>query len=431
MRNFQLIVIGLFLFFIVAGVVVFSTSFRGGGNAGEVPISATVWGTLDASMVTRVINQINLARKVPVTVTYRQIRGEDFDRTLIEAIASGNGPDAIFLSQDLVLRYADKVTPIPFESVSERTVRDTFIQEGELFLTPAGSLALPVLVDPIVLYWNRTIFSNEGVATPPVYWDEFLGLSEKFTKKDAAQNITQSAIPFGEFSNVLHAKEILAGLILQAGSPIVRRTKDGRLDVLLSDRLGFDVTPAESALRFYTEFSNPVKPAYSWNRSLPVSTDAFLAGTVALYPGFASELFTLREQNPNLNFDVAPLPQIRDTTARKTFGMLYGIAVLKSSSHQGGAFALASLFAGNEASGYFEEASGLPSARRDLLAKTPSDAFRVVLYKSALIATAFLDPNPVESKEIFARMIEDVTSGRALVPDAVRQGNSALMHLVQ
>ena len=152
---------------------------------------------------------------------------------------------------------------------------------------------------------------------------------------------------------------------------------------------------------------------------------------MALYPGFASELFTLREQNPNLNFDVALLPQVRDGDVRRTFGQMYGLAVLKSSPNQGGGFSAAVLLAGKDAAAVWEEVIGLPPARRDLLSRAQNDAFRSVFYKSALIAGAFRDPDPDASEAVFRRMVEGVVSGRLRIAEAVRQANAELARLIQ
>ena len=58
--------------------------------------------------------------------------------------------------------------------ISERDFKNTYIEEGELYLAANGILGLPITVDPMVMYWNRDIFSSAAIAAPPSYWDEFL-----------------------------------------------------------------------------------------------------------------------------------------------------------------------------------------------------------------------------------------------------------------
>ena len=45
-------------------------------------------------------------------------------------------------------------------------------------------------------------------------------------------------------------------------------------------------------VNFYTDFSDPVKPVYSWNRSAPESRNAFLAGAAVLTLGIVIQGYT-------------------------------------------------------------------------------------------------------------------------------------------
>ena len=106
---------------------------------------------------------------------------------------------------------------------------NTFIQQAELYLKTDGSLAVPFIVDPLVMYWNRDSFTNAGIATPPKFWDEFTGLNTKLTQKDVNSNIRKSAIAMGEFTNISHAREILGTLFLQSGNPVTYRDTTGAI----------------------------------------------------------------------------------------------------------------------------------------------------------------------------------------------------------
>ena len=106
----------------------------------------------------------------------QEIPAASFDQTLIEALANGNGPDAIIIPQDSIVHYLDKIEPIPYQSFSQSAFKSAYITKAELFLGGNGVLAVPFSVDPLVMYWNRDLFANAGIAEPPQYWDEFLRL---------------------------------------------------------------------------------------------------------------------------------------------------------------------------------------------------------------------------------------------------------------
>jgi len=430
MKIFQIIVLAVFAFSLILAVLIFSgiLPFFNTAPAG-VGGNVLVWGTIPEEFLREPIRTLNEENDRIFTVNYVE-KGEDtFDQELIEALASSRGPDLIFLPQDLLVRHADKVIPIPYENMSVREFRDMFIEEGELYLSGEGIIALPTTVDPLVMYWNRDIFTSASIPAPPQFWDEFLTLAPKLTVKDDAFNIERSTIAFGEFKNVEHAKDIISLLVLQTDNPIVTVGENG-LEVVFAQRLGAIIAPAESAVRFFTEFSNPVKLTYSWNRTLPNSRDAFAAGDLAVYIGYASERARLRSQSPNLNFDIALVPQSRDTSKKTTFGALTGIAVLRSSPNLQTAFHAAFEISGKDFSKSFVDSSFLPPVHRDLLADVPTGLFGEILYTSALIAKGWLDPRPDQTDEIFRAMIENVTSGRATINEAVSRADGEIRNLI-
>ena len=252
-KLFQYVVMGAFIFFIVVGAILFAT-YRSSDKS-VTQISITMWGTLPAadfsSFVSRYFNENELKH----TVKYEEKDPATFDQDLVEAIASGEGPDAIILPEDLIARYRNKIFPIPYATLSELDFKQTYIQEGELFLDSNGVLALPFSVDSLVMYWNRDIFNNASVIKPPATWSEISALVLKMTKKDPAQNITRSTAALGEFRNITNAKEIISALLFQAGTTIVRQNEDGSLQSSLKDNFDAKNSPAVLTLEFFTNFS--------------------------------------------------------------------------------------------------------------------------------------------------------------------------------
>lgn len=428
MTKFQLILTGIFAAFIVIGVLVFSLS-RSGSDV--VVSKVTVWGTMTQNQFGQILKSTGLDQDKTFNITYVEKRAETFDRDFVEALADGAGPDLFMISQASLLKHESRIFPIPYNSFSERDFKNTFIEGSEVFLAPQGVLAVPYIVDPLVMYWNRVLFTNEGLAREPHFWEELYSLTSRLTKKDGALNIIQTTVPFGEFSNISNAKSILSMLTLQAGNPIVsRRSGDGKPVSLLSEKFNFTLAPTNEALRFFTDFSNPSTIYYSWNRSLPISQNFFTAGDSALYFGFASELPAIQKRNPNLNFDVASVPQSRQAKQALTFGNFYGLAISKNSKDISGAFTLAFKLIDKVAMQAMVDTIKLPPVRRDILSSKPVDAYMAVFYDSALKSKAWLDPDPTETSRIFKNMIEELTAGRASIVESVTRANSELQVLL-
>ena len=318
---------------------------------------------------------------------------------------------------------------IPYSSISERDFKVTFIEEAELFLSPDGIYALPLSIDPMVLYYNRNKLSAAGHARPIAYWDEIYAAATDLSKRDNAGNLVSSVISLGEATNIPNAKDIFSLLLFQAGTPITSFV-GSELHSQISTRSD-STSPGISALDFYTQFSNPGKAYYSWNRSLIDAQTYFTSGDSAYYLGFASEFRALKNKNPTLNFSVSAVPQSRVSDRTITFGRLRGIAISRGSTNPGAALSVAIKLISKEAALTLSEILSLPPTRRDLLVNKPTSATLSVLYDAALQSKGWLDPDTKATKVIFSEAIESVTSGRARTLEAIDNASREVDALIK
>lgn len=424
MSNFKIALTAIFGASIIIGLIIFATSKASSTQQANL----LVWGTMDEQAFSVAYKASSISSNKQITVKYVKKDTANFEGDFVEALAEGNGPDVVIMPDDAVYNDRNKLFTIPYKSFSQRDFKDRFIEAGEVFLATDGVVALPFTIDPMVMYWNRDMFSNNLIAQPPQYWDEFNGLITKMTRRDNGATITQTPLAFGEWQNVSHAKEIVALLLMQAGTPISARDANGAHSVL---NVQFDnpVLPSQAAVSFYTQFSNPTSPTYTWNRSLPLSLNMFLSGSLATYMGFSSELFSIQQKNPNLNFDVTYIPQIRKAEKQITFGRMQALALVKQSKQIAAGFTLINALTEPAALKALETITSLPPVRRDLLADKPSDAYRSVFYNAALLSHSWIDPDSVRSTAVFRDMIESITSGRARVGESIGKADEALSAL--
>ncbi len=426
---FQLIVTGVFVVFLLVGVGIFAL-FGGSGRNGGVG-TVSIWGTEDASVMNHVLDDLRTTDKSFQNVSYTQKDTSTYQQDLTNAMASGTGPDLFLVSQDDAHFFANKISVIPYATLAQSTFTTSYVDEGQLFLTPKGTLALPVLIDPLVLYWNKDLFASAGIPQPPQYWSDVLSIAPRLTTLDGTSNVTRSAIALGVWSNIAHAKEILASLFLQAGDSILSTAADGSTQVSFGMApTGSSENPTASALSFYTQFSDPTKLSYTWNRSLPRSADAFTGGTLAMYIGFASDYPTLAARNPNIHFAVSPLPQIQGSATRLTFGELTGVAIARTSGNPNGALIIAQKLSSQTGVSAFVTQSGLPPVRRDVAVDTSASAEQTVFAQSALIARAWLDPDQAATSGVFQTMVESVISGASQSLQAVGEAQQSLQRIV-
>jgi ABC-type glycerol-3-phosphate transport system substrate-binding protein len=424
---FQIILLVVFGALAIAGILIFA--FAVGGGTNNSVGSLTIWGTLDQTAITAVLRQAADNDSSISQVTYVQKDATTYEADLTQALANGTGPDLFFLRDDYATKDAGEVAAIPFNALSQAQFQSTFVDAASPFMALNGVLGVPLLADPLVLYWNKDMLSSAGYASAPQYWDQLFDMAKTISKKNDAGVITRSAIDFGEYQNVENAKDILATLILQAGGQITTLDTANRLEPALVSKSGQASDATQNALRFYTEFADPSKDDYSWNRSLPDAQQAFAAGNLALYIGYASEKSLITRTNPNLNFAAAPVPQIRNAPRTLDTSHVYALAASRTGKNPSAAITAAYLLASAANSQAFSTALGIPSARRDDLS-APAQGDNDLFNKMVITSHSWVDPDPSQTNGIFQAMIENTTSGALLLSDAISRANQALGQLL-
>lgn len=419
-RPFQIALMGLFLGLAVLGLIVFLVF--DGGTSGDERLygdQVVIWGTFDQQVFLSVVEEITRDDKDFNAVQYVEVSEDRFDLELLNAIAEGRSPDLVILPHESLVTHRAKLAPISTKELPARDFRNTFIDGAEVFLLSDGTYALPFAVDPLVMYWNRDVFSSSGLASPPTTWETLVSRTTPATTiTDSNFDILQSAVALGEYRNVNHTKEILTMLFMQAGSTIVEESS-GVYNVTLLQEETNTLNPADAALSFYTQFATPSNQSYTWNRSLPNNRLMFVSGDLGIYFGFGSERDEIESTNPNLNFDMTVVPQGANATIRRGFGAFYGFAIPRASTNKLGAYQVAQVLASENVAVALALRLGLAPVHRTELTRGSNDPYDAVRYEAALTARGWLDPNPTESDNVFRQMVEDVTSGRARVSQAI------------
>lgn len=426
LRPFQIVLLGVFTFMAFLALILLG-GYERTPSVEELAYGerVVIWGTLDDDTFDNVFRNISQEDKAFQVVEYYQFNEQSFDDEFINAIAEGRSPDMIILPSESLVKHRAKLFAIPDEFYPRNNYRNTFVDGAEIFALRDGIYALPFAIDPMLMYWNRDLFASNGLAQAPRTWEEVVAnVVPRITQRDSSRNILRSAIAFGEFKNVLHAKEVLMMLAVQSGSSLVSDGERGYFMGLNQSTTG-GRAPLEAAVQFYTDFSNANSPTYSWNRAMPSDKNAFVSGDLALYFGLASEAEDIDSKNPNLNFDVAQVPQGGSATALRTYGTFYGFAIPRAAANTTGAFNVAQKLTGTKVNDELTRAINMASPRRDVVSAGDSSSYRSVMLQSGLIARTWLDPDPKASADIFTRMVEDVVSNRsragAAVGDAINR----------
>ncbi len=434
MNNFQTILVAVFLAFFVFAVLIFSGALKFGGLTTKKDITVgnfIIWGTIPSSQVSELIESLKNSEG-SLSVSYIEKKNVTYQNDLIEAFAKDSAPDLFILTPDMVLKNDNFIYKIPYTNFSEKSFKNLFIDGADIYLAKDGIVGYPLLVDPLVLYYNKDMLSNEGIVYPPSTWDELFDLSSKLIKKKSNGTIETAMIAMGEYSNVNHAKDILSTLLLQSGNPILSRslTANSGYRISIRDNAPDNSNPFSLILNFFLEFSNPSNESYTWNKSQPNSFDMFTSGRLAFYLGYASELFKIRSVNPNLSFDVTMIPQTKGTNIKRTYGQIQTLVVSKKSKDPISAFKVSSLIT---APSFIKELSirtSLPSGNRSLLSDKPSDSYLSTFFDSAIITRSWFDPDKNITNSIFSELIENSLSNRLSTSEAINKASNQLELLI-
>jgi ABC-type glycerol-3-phosphate transport system substrate-binding protein len=432
LTSFKTIVFGFFGVAAVVGIFVFATHTSNSGNTASSIGTVVIWGTLPATSMQNMLVEAAKADQTLKDVSYVEKNPNTLASELASAIATGNPPDLVLASQEVLHPLAKLVQPIPTTSLSQATFSSAFVGEGNLLMTPAGDgyYGLPFLIDPLVLFSNHAILASSGIAKPPATWEALTGLVPNVASLTPTKQITRGLIALGTYDNVHNARAILSTLFLQTGVPLSAYSTGS----LVADMNGANTTgssPGRAVLNFYTQFADPSKVSYSWNASLSDSRQAFVSGDLALYLGYVSEANFFRAANPNLDFAVTPLPQPATASLKSAYGLLYSFMIPRGATNSSGAYMAAALLTTSSMQAIAAPALGLAPAALSQLSTSPSDPVSSVAYAEALYATGWLSPAPSDTDSVFSSMISGVISGRLTLDTALTSSENALNVLLQ
>ncbi|HMB25819.1 MAG TPA: extracellular solute-binding protein [Patescibacteria group bacterium] len=329
-------------------ILIFSLSGCLGGSEGTSPEAAYQdeqliwWGVWDNEDDVEPLIDTYRQLHPNVDIAYRKLRFEEYEDELLNALAEGRGPDIFSVHNTWMKKYQRKISPLP----STTSVPIKYVKEGikkeeitewrtNRSLTPAqvrrnfvevvaGDVlmddpdqegyneqiwGLPTSLDTMVLYYNKDLFNRYGVIEPPANWNSFQEAVKKITRIDGeTEEILTSGAAIGTADNVVRSFDLLSLLMMQNMTDMLSN-REAVFDQVPAD-LEVEVPPGIGALDYYVQFASPLYEGYTWNNNMPNSLEAFIQGRTAMFFGYAYHRPEIKARNPQLNFSIAPVPQV-------------------------------------------------------------------------------------------------------------------------
>jgi ABC-type glycerol-3-phosphate transport system substrate-binding protein len=235
----------------------------------------------------------------------------------------------------------------------------------------------------------------------------------------------------GVSSNVNRASDIVYLLMLQAG---VIPWSDDRLTPQFTQNVargGNFVSPGSDAISFYTSFADPANLNYTWNTRSDYSIDSFANGRSAMLYSYSYTAQTLRQKSPNLNFDVAAVPQFDLTSPSVNFANYFGEAVNKQTAHSDAAWDFLKFISTKDSLDKYYAQDKLPSSRKDMIAQQIQDPDIGVFAHANLTAKPFYRPDQAKMDTIFTTLIDNISLRGMRVEEALSGAESQARTLIR
>ncbi len=456
---------------IIVSLIFLSGCFKKTDTGYKVPLE--IWGSFDDSdAYGKILEKYRMLNPYIGEIKYRKFDADNYKKDLIDALASGQGPDMFFIHNTWLPSFKDKIEPAPAYLFGEQELRRDFVDVAVSdFLDEGKVCAVPLSVDSLALYYNKDLFNAEGITSPPSTWENMAEDAKRLTRTDQSGNIIQQGAALGTAYNINRSTDILGLIMLQKGARMVNEEKT---QATFNDSAVVNnnsVRAGEDALEFYTRFSRSSSPVYSWNSRMHYSLDAFYEGTAAMMLNYSWHYSNIKNKNSKLNFAVAPAVQFKNSRP-VNYANYWGLAVAKNkiapsdssgrevqppsnevriheawqlirflTAKDNGSVRLINgkttleCFAGGKSNCIEDNSKVFPSdidpaweyareqkkpgARRDIVERQKSDPVLGPFAHGNLIAKSWYQSDPEATETVLAQAINSVVNGTATVHDAL------------
>lgn len=396
----------------------------------EKPITLEYWGVWeDRDDLNPVIADFQ-ALHPNIRINYTKFRYTEYEQKLLEAWAEDRGPDIYSIPAAWLKKYQSRITPqpatvrLPFQQVTKtlgQTEVKTVVNPVAIY-SPSDIknqfadvvysdvainnqiYGLPLSVDTLALFYNRSLLDAASIATPPVTWEDVAVDTKKISLLNANNNFVRSGIALGTGNNINNSADILSLLMMQNGAQMA----DAKGNISFGNVQDKNSSPALDALRFYTDFADPVKEVYSWNSSQPNSLDAFIAGRVGMIFSYAYNLPVIKGRSPKLDFGVALMPQIVSGSRAINYTNYWVTTVAHKAKNVEAAWGFINFLTSPSEAEKYLTAARLPSALRSLIGSQVTDPEIGVFASQVLTAKRwYRGADSIKMENIFNQLIAD------------------------
>ena len=260
-----------------------------------------------------------------IHVKYRPIPGSSgsYESVLKTRFVAGDAPDVIYVNNggesSTFIQNKDLISLNPYIKASGFKLSQFYPSALALFQAGGKTYAIPKDQSPLALFYNRTLFQQAGISSPPTTWAQLA--------QDAKLLTHASKHQYGLINSVQEPR--WAEFLYQAGGSVMNRSMTR-----------FNLT-SPASVRGFQFFVNLYRQGYA---TVPTTVGATWGGQ-AFGMGHAGMVLSgnwlvpfLNQTYPHTKYGIAPLPAGPQNNMSLTFPVGYGIT--RDSQHPHAAWTL-------------------------------------------------------------------------------------------
>jgi len=434
LENKKFLIIGIGALLLIVLVILFAvsscnkkkTSNQTGSN------TLTIWSLDDdKSSFDQIINDFQKSNNIKIN--YVKKDSKTYLNDALNDIAAGKGPDVWAIPNDWLPQYHDKLVAMPDGKLADSKTKKSDVEVyKDSFPTVVSQdniigdkiYGMPLSIDALSLYYNTDIFANVLSAyqrahqdednsairrilnNGPKNWDEFVQAVKLITEK-SGNDVSQSAVAMGAPDNVNQSVDILTLLMLQDGAKMTSDDLSTAQFHTKQNVFGGQDFPGTKALDFYASFANSQNENYTWNSSMPDALHAFAEGKTAMMLDYTGVQSQVKNINGQLQFQVIPLPQIKETQNPVNYVSYLTFTVTKASKNSDLAWNFITFLTNKDNSSIYRSNTRKPPALLASIQNASQDTVTQIL-----TAQSWYKPDPEKADSIFQNMIKQVNEGK-------------------
>lgn len=214
-------------------------------------------------------------------------------------------PDVLLVQVDWVAEFADLGMIEPLDERIAKEPKEFFANIPVTFHQKwkGKQYYLPIESGAVALFYNTDLFKAAGLSGPPKTWDEFAEYARKLTNPEKRQFAVTATLQGEPPTNMTYD---IYPLLLQNGAKIIDPA---------TNKAVFNSPEGVAAIEWYVERVNKDKvsvPGVLSNGEKEKRAN-FASGNVAMMFEGPWGVAIQRQLNPNLQYDIAPLPKGKTT----------------------------------------------------------------------------------------------------------------------